>query len=208
MLYPLSAQHGIPVFTAPPPFEPDALQEVPLPAHAKALKQVGRGRILNVTIRPHAMHAQLVAEVLDGGDELLQMLHALVDGVDAEILHIERARGRLAHTGRVVDREADEIPAFLEAYPDIRGLSTMPPETNDPEESRPLFRTLRELAETYVRSGDPAAAEQFLRESHLGLEQRPRVLAVAAGRLGRTTRIQMERQGGQGSFSEFAQRNG
>jgi len=40
----------------------------------------------------------------------------------------------------------DELAAFLELYPAAQGLSTMPPETGDPEESRPLFRKLRELA--------------------------------------------------------------
>jgi pyridoxal phosphate enzyme (YggS family) len=40
----------------------------------------------------------------------------------------------------------DEIPAFLELYPGIRGLSTMPPETDDPELSRPYFRKLHQLA--------------------------------------------------------------
>jgi PLP dependent protein len=43
----------------------------------------------------------------------------------------------------------DELDGFLELYPDVRGLSTMPPEASDPEESRPLFRTLRELAEAH-----------------------------------------------------------
>jgi PLP dependent protein len=42
-----------------------------------------------------------------------------------------------------------ELGRFLEQYDDVRGLSTMPPETKDPEESRPLFRTLRELAEQH-----------------------------------------------------------
>jgi uncharacterized pyridoxal phosphate-containing UPF0001 family protein len=42
-----------------------------------------------------------------------------------------------------------ELAAFLEAYPDVRGLATMPPEAQDAEESRPLFRTLRELAEKH-----------------------------------------------------------
>jgi PLP dependent protein len=41
----------------------------------------------------------------------------------------------------------EEIPAFLELYPRIVGLSTMPPATDDPEQSRPYFRKLRELAE-------------------------------------------------------------
>jgi PLP dependent protein len=40
----------------------------------------------------------------------------------------------------------DELDALLAAYPDVRGLMTMPPETGDPESSRPYFRRLRELA--------------------------------------------------------------
>jgi uncharacterized pyridoxal phosphate-containing UPF0001 family protein len=42
-----------------------------------------------------------------------------------------------------------ELPAFLELYDDVRGLMTMPPETFDPELSRPHFRRLRQLAEAY-----------------------------------------------------------
>src|SRR5947209_16377810 len=42
--------------------------------------------------------------------------------------------------------DPDELPAFLELYPDIRGLMTMPPETGDAEASRPYFRRLRQLA--------------------------------------------------------------
>ena len=45
--------------------------------------------------------------------------------------------------------EPPELPALLELYPDVRGLMTMPPATPDPEESRPYFRLLRELAEFY-----------------------------------------------------------
>ena len=40
----------------------------------------------------------------------------------------------------------EELPAFLELYPQVRGLMTMPPFTGDPEASRPYFRRLRELA--------------------------------------------------------------
>jgi PLP dependent protein len=39
-----------------------------------------------------------------------------------------------------------ELDALIAAYPDVRGLMTMPPETEDPESSRPYFRRLRELA--------------------------------------------------------------
>jgi uncharacterized pyridoxal phosphate-containing UPF0001 family protein len=40
----------------------------------------------------------------------------------------------------------EELERFLGLYPDVRGLMTMPPETADPEASRPYFRRLRELA--------------------------------------------------------------
>jgi pyridoxal phosphate enzyme (YggS family) len=43
----------------------------------------------------------------------------------------------------------DEIPAFLELYPQIRGFSTMPPATDDPDQSRPYFRKLHELAQEH-----------------------------------------------------------
>jgi len=43
----------------------------------------------------------------------------------------------------------DELERFLQLYGDVRGLMTMPPETGDPETSRPYFRQLRELAETH-----------------------------------------------------------
>src|SRR5215468_3914021 len=36
--------------------------------------------------------------------------------------------------------DPDELPELLEAYPDVRGLMTMPPAAADPEASRPYFR--------------------------------------------------------------------
>ena len=45
--------------------------------------------------------------------------------------------------------EPDEIGTFVERYPQVRGLMTMPPLAADPEASRPYFRRLRELAETH-----------------------------------------------------------
>ena len=44
--------------------------------------------------------------------------------------------------------EAD-LERLLGLYGDVRGLMTMPPEAPDPNESRPYFRRLRELAESY-----------------------------------------------------------
>jgi pyridoxal phosphate enzyme (YggS family) len=52
------------------------------------------------------------------------------------------------------------LGAFLELYPDVRGLMTMPPATADPDASRPYFRRLRELA-----------AEHGLRELSMGTSQ-------------------------------------
>jgi pyridoxal phosphate enzyme (YggS family) len=44
--------------------------------------------------------------------------------------------------------DPDELEGFLaRCRVDVLGLSTMPPLANDPEESRPYFRRLRELAE-------------------------------------------------------------
>jgi uncharacterized pyridoxal phosphate-containing UPF0001 family protein len=53
-----------------------------------------------------------------------------------------------------------DLPRFLDLYDDIRGLMTMPPETNDPEVSRPHFRQLRTLA-----------AEHGLSELSMGTSQ-------------------------------------
>ena len=61
------------------------------------------------------------------------------------------------------------LDALIAAYPDVRGLMTMPPETGDPESSRPYFRRLRELA-----------AERDLAELSMGPSQDYRV-AVEEG---------------------------
>jgi PLP dependent protein len=60
----------------------------------------------------------------------------------------------------------EELPALLAAYADVRGLMTMPPAAADPEESRPYFRRLRELA-----------AEHGLAELSMGTSQDYRVAA-------------------------------
>jgi PLP dependent protein len=59
-----------------------------------------------------------------------------------------------------------ELEQFLSLYGDVRGLMTMPPETDDPEASRPYFRRLRELGERYG-----------LRELSMGTSQDYRVAA-------------------------------
>jgi pyridoxal phosphate enzyme (YggS family) len=43
----------------------------------------------------------------------------------------------------------EELASLLAIYPDVQGLSTMPPAADSPEDSRPYFRKLRELAEEH-----------------------------------------------------------
>jgi PLP dependent protein len=63
----------------------------------------------------------------------------------------------------------EEVPAFVERYPAIRGLMTMPPFAEEAESSRPYFARLRELA-----------AENGLSELSMGTSQDYRV-AVEEG---------------------------
>jgi uncharacterized pyridoxal phosphate-containing UPF0001 family protein len=60
----------------------------------------------------------------------------------------------------------DRLDTLIAAAGDVRGLSAMPPLADDPEESRPYFRRLRELAE-----------ERGLRELSIGTSQDYRVAA-------------------------------
>ena len=59
-----------------------------------------------------------------------------------------------------------DLTRLLEVAKGVRGLMTMPPETGDPEESRPYFRRLRELGE-----------EHGLHELSMGTSQDYRVAA-------------------------------
>ena len=59
-----------------------------------------------------------------------------------------------------------ELEEFLGVYANVVGLMTMPPETGDPEASRPYFKRLRQLAERYG-----------LRELSMGTSQDYRVAA-------------------------------
>jgi pyridoxal phosphate enzyme (YggS family) len=72
----------------------------------------------------------------------------------------------------------DDLPALLRMYSDVRGLMTMPPETADPEASRPYFRRLRELA-----------AKHGLEELSMGTSQDYRVAAEEGATLVRVGSI-------------------
>ena len=75
----------------------------------------------------------------------------------------------------------DELPALVAAYGDVRGLMTMPPAAADPEQSRPYFRRLRELA-----------AEHGLSELSMGTSQDYRVAAEEGATLIRVGSVLLE----------------
>jgi uncharacterized pyridoxal phosphate-containing UPF0001 family protein len=75
----------------------------------------------------------------------------------------------------------EELPALLAAYPDVRGLMTMPPAAADPEASRPYFRRLRELRD-----------EHGLRELSMGTSQDYRVAVEEGATLVRLGAVLLE----------------
>ena len=83
-------------------------------------------------------------------NEICELVHSLDSESAARRLEVPalvqvNLAGELSKSGIAPEK----LGEFLELYPRVRGLSTMPPETDDPERSRPLFRKLRELAEEH-----------------------------------------------------------
>jgi PLP dependent protein len=74
--------------------------------------------------------------------------------------------------------DPSDIAGFVERYPGITGLMTMPPLTADPEASRPYFRRLRELA-----------GEHGLAELSMGTSQDYRVAVEEGATLVRVGQI-------------------
>jgi PLP dependent protein len=97
-----------------------------------------------------------------------ELVHSLDSGSAANRLAIPalvevNLAGESSKSGIV----PEDLPRFLELYSDVRGLMTMPPETHDPEASRPYFIRLRKLAE-----------QHGLKELSMGTSQDYRVAAV------------------------------
>ena len=80
-----------------------------------------------------------------------ELVHSLDSESAARRLEIPSlVQVNLAGEGTKSGVAPEALAAFLAACPaDIVGLSTMPPLAADPEESRPFFRRLRELAEAH-----------------------------------------------------------
>ena len=100
-------------------------------------------------------------------DRLCELVHSLASDSAARRLTIPAlVEVNLSGEGSKSGVAPEELPALLAAYPHVRGLMTMPPAAADPEESRPYFRRLRELAE-----------QHGLRELSMGTSQDYRVAA-------------------------------
>jgi uncharacterized pyridoxal phosphate-containing UPF0001 family protein len=83
-------------------------------------------------------------------NETCELCHSLASESAARRLTIPAlVEVNLAGEGTKSGIAPEELPDFLELYPDVRGLMTMPPATEDPEASRPYFQRLRELAEVH-----------------------------------------------------------
>ncbi len=92
-------------------------------------------------------------------NRICELVHSLDSESAAHRLEVPAlVQVNLADEGSKSGVEPTEIAAYL-GY-DVRGLSTMPPATATPEESRPWFVRLRELA-----------AENGLRELSMGTTQ-------------------------------------
>jgi pyridoxal phosphate enzyme (YggS family) len=147
-----------------------------LPALAEAgIAVVGENRAQDLEAK-HAAHGDLFRWHFIGHlqsrkattvNELCELCHSLASESAARRLTIPalvevNLSGEESKSGI---REA-ELEEFLGVYENIVGLMTMPPFTEDPEESRPYFRRLRELGERFG-----------LRELSMGTSQDYRVAA-------------------------------
>jgi PLP dependent protein len=98
-------------------------------------------------------------------NELCELVHSLSSDSAARRLEIPAlVEVNLSGEESKSGVPENELDGLIAAYPKVRGLMTMPPETTDPESSRPYFSRLRELAE-----------ERGLNELSMGTSQDYRV---------------------------------
>jgi pyridoxal phosphate enzyme (YggS family) len=150
-----------------------------MPALAEAgIEVVGENRLQDLLAK-HERHADafrwhfighLQSRKAKAVSEVCELVHSLDSESAARGLEIPAlVQVNLSGEPTKSGIEPDELEAFLGLGVEIRGLSTMPPLAEDPEQSRPYFRRLRELAES-----------QGLRELSMGTTQDYRV-AVEEG---------------------------
>jgi hypothetical protein len=147
-----------------------------LPSLAQAgIEVVGENRAQDLEAK-HALHGDafrwhfighLQSRKAATVNELCELCHSLASESAARRLTIPalvevNLSGEESKSG-IPERDLEE---FLGRYENTVGLMTMPPFTEDAEDSRPYFRRLRELAEVYG-----------LRELSMGTSQDYRVAA-------------------------------
>jgi PLP dependent protein len=82
--------------------------------------------------------------------EICELVHSLDSASAAKRLTIPAlVQVNLAGEHSKSGVAPEGLSELLELYPDVRGLSTMPPFAENPEESRPYFRKLRELGQEH-----------------------------------------------------------
>jgi PLP dependent protein len=126
---------------------------------AAGVEVVGENRAQDLEAK-HALHGDafrwhfighLQSRKAKNVGELCELVHSLDSESAATRLEIPAlVQVNLAGEESKSGIAPQELEEFLAGCPvEIRGLSTMPPFTSDPEESRPYFRTLRELADRF-----------------------------------------------------------
>lgn len=110
----------------------------------------------------HTVDREKLARALDS--------HAGKTGRKVSIL-VQVNVGEEAQKAGVLPEQTEELLKKLQEFDGllIKGLMTMPPYTEDPEDVRPYFRTLREMAELYTRKGyfyQPEKVELSMGMSH------------------------------------------
>jgi pyridoxal phosphate enzyme (YggS family) len=132
-----------------------SLEDMPLVAEA-GVGIVGENRVQDLE-RKHAACADLFRWHFIGHlqsnkarrvDELCELVHSVDSDSAARRMTIPmllevNLTGEASKSGVA----PTEVPGYVDRYPLIRGLMTMPPLARAPEDSRPWFRQLRQLAE-------------------------------------------------------------
>src|SRR5262245_8522642 len=136
---------------------------------------VGENRAQDLERKPElygdAFHWHFIGHLQSNKTKLVNRLCELVHSVDSHsaarrltvpaLLEVN-----LSGEGSKSGVAPEEVGSFVERYPLVRGLMTMPPLAVDAEASRPYFRRLRELA-----------AEHGLTDLSMGTSQDYRVAA-------------------------------